>query len=77
MIQLMKKRIFPVLLACMLLVAFTAHAAPACTLHFDYGQAALSLKAEEEFGIQISEEQYVRCSTVAGMTDLICELKGL
>lgn len=42
----MKRRIFPVLLACMLLVAFTAHAAPACTLHFDYGQAALSLKAE-------------------------------
>lgn len=38
---------------------------------------SLSLKAEEEFGIQIPEDQYTRCATVAGMTDLICELKGL
>ena len=38
---------------------------------------SMSLKVEEEFGITIPEEQYARCATVAGMTDLICEMKGL
>ena len=38
---------------------------------------SLSLKVEEAFSVTIPEEQYASCATVAGLTDLICEMKGL
>ena len=42
-----------------------------------YEVISLSLKVEEAFSVTIPEEQYARCATVAGLTDLICEMKGL